>query len=272
LRLETCQKLADLWKTAEAKGTAIKELFEGKSTTVGGVTTKTAGFLDKNFAVAETAQYNEDFSKLKSLKADINNLNALASTADSNRGKAYLDIIDTESRSISEFASTAPILTTSYDDFMTKNYARDNQGWSQYLSDIANANEAKRSSQINAKNTAVEEKQKIYNDMLNTLTNLQIESATKTSYLNSLSASTGISTDALAKGTSFARGGITLVGEQGPELVRMPRGSKVSTAQETKRMGTGVTVNINSPTQLNPVESAALMRQSMRQLSFQGAF
>jgi tape measure domain-containing protein len=39
---------------------------------------------------------------------------------------------------------------------------------------------------------------------------------------------------AFAKGTDFFRGGLALVGEQGPELVNLPQGSQVKTNQETK--------------------------------------
>lgn len=41
---------------------------------------------------------------------------------------------------------------------------------------------------------------------------------------------------AFAKGTNFAPGGLALVGEQGPELVTLPRGSRVDTAAVTKRL------------------------------------
>lgn len=41
--------------------------------------------------------------------------------------------------------------------------------------------------------------------------------------------------DAFAKGTNFAPGGIALVGERGPELVNLPRGSQVKTASETRK-------------------------------------
>lgn len=40
-----------------------------------------------------------------------------------------------------------------------------------------------------------------------------------------------------AGGTDNWRGGMTLVGENGPELVSLPRGSSVATAQETRSMG-----------------------------------
>jgi TP901 family phage tail tape measure protein len=39
----------------------------------------------------------------------------------------------------------------------------------------------------------------------------------------------------LATGTTFAPGGVSLVGEQGPELVFMPRGAEVMTASQTRR-------------------------------------
>jgi len=41
---------------------------------------------------------------------------------------------------------------------------------------------------------------------------------------------------ATARGTDFARGGLTLVGEEGPEIVEMPRGARVHTAQATRAM------------------------------------
>jgi len=52
----------------------------------------------------------------------------------------------------------------------------------------------------------------------------------------------------------FANGGVTksglsLVGERGPELVRLPKGSRVHSNQESRRMmssgGNNITVNIN---------------------------
>lgn len=51
-----------------------------------------------------------------------------------------------------------------------------------------------------------------------------------------------------ALGTNFAPGGLTMVGEDGPELVNLPRGSKVHTNRETQQMmsGGGQTVNIGT--------------------------
>jgi|GEM_PF-1161790 len=42
-----------------------------------------------------------------------------------------------------------------------------------------------------------------------------------------------------ANGTDSAPGGMAMVGERGPELVNLPRGSRVNTAQETKQMLNG---------------------------------
>ena len=53
----------------------------------------------------------------------------------------------------------------------------------------------------------------------------------------------GDSDGASAAGTPFWRGGRTLVGERGPELVTLPRGSRIHNAEDTARMG-GSTVNV----------------------------
>lgn len=48
-----------------------------------------------------------------------------------------------------------------------------------------------------------------------------------------------------ASGTDFFRGGNAIVGERGPEMVTLPRGSKIHPADETQRMmGGGSTINI----------------------------
>lgn len=48
-----------------------------------------------------------------------------------------------------------------------------------------------------------------------------------------------------ASGTGFFPGGVTLVGERGPELVALPRGSRIESSERTERMmGGGVTVNV----------------------------
>lgn len=48
-----------------------------------------------------------------------------------------------------------------------------------------------------------------------------------------------------ASGTNFHPGGWALVGENGPEAVMLPRGTRVYTAQETARMGGGDVYNIS---------------------------
>lgn len=59
----------------------------------------------------------------------------------------------------------------------------------------------------------------------------------------------------LAVGTDFFKGGLAIVGEQGPELVEMERGAKVHTNSETRQMLNGLnggfTVQINNPMILN---------------------
>lgn len=50
----------------------------------------------------------------------------------------------------------------------------------------------------------------------------------------------------LAKGTDFFQGGYAIVGEQGPELVKMPRGSQVKTNKETENMLGGLSINIEN--------------------------
>lgn len=60
-------------------------------------------------------------------------------------------------------------------------------------------------------------------------------------------ASPGTVGHAYAAGTDYAAGGLSLVGEQGPELVNLPRGSKVYPTGTGPDTGSSVTVNINGP-------------------------
>ena len=50
----------------------------------------------------------------------------------------------------------------------------------------------------------------------------------------------------LAKGTDYFQGGLAIVGEQGPELVNMPRGSQVIPNNKLQGIN-GMTVNIITP-------------------------
>lgn len=73
----------------------------------------------------------------------------------------------------------------------------------------------------------------------------------------------------LYKGTDYFKGGLALVGEQGPELVEMPRGAKVNTAEETRaKLGEGMTVNIYSPDPLTPSEVARQLRNTQRRMAY----
>jgi hypothetical protein len=65
--------------------------------------------------------------------------------------------------------------------------------------------------------------------------------------LKGLGAAIGI--PGFATGTNFAPGGLAVVGEQGPELVNLPRGSKVFNANKTAQMmqgGGGVSISIDA--------------------------
>jgi TP901 family phage tail tape measure protein len=74
-------------------------------------------------------------------------------------------------------------------------------------------------------------------------------------------------------GTSFFRGGLTMVGELGPELVKLPRGSKIYDNNKTSKMLGGKTeinqsVNIYSPEPLSPSKTAKKLKQAARELAF----
>lgn len=76
----------------------------------------------------------------------------------------------------------------------------------------------------------------------------------------------------LAKGTDYFAGGVALVGEEGPELVEMPRGARVNTATETKdRLASGMTVNIYSPDPLTPSEVARQIKNQQQKMALQFA-
>lgn len=71
----------------------------------------------------------------------------------------------------------------------------------------------------------------------------------------------------LYKGTDYFKGGMAIVGEQGPELVEMPRGSRVYTASETKeKLSSGNTYNFYSNEKLSEREIMRRQRNLERQL------
>lgn len=80
--------------------------------------------------------------------------------------------------------------------------------------------------------------------------------------------------DSNFSGTSFFPGGLTMVGELGPELVALPRGSKIYNDHETKQIlsgNKGITqhITINSPTPLTPAETARRIKNASRQLALE---
>ncbi|MBX7459257.1 hypothetical protein K3152_13470 [Qipengyuania sp. 1NDH17] len=72
----------------------------------------------------------------------------------------------------------------------------------------------------------------VVKSILADLIRLQIQQAV----IKPLAGAMGIPIPGFATGTSFAPGGMALVGERGPELVNLPRGSKVKTAGVTSAM------------------------------------
>lgn len=79
-----------------------------------------------------------------------------------------------------------------------------------------------------------------------------------------------------ARGTDFWRGGLTWVGEEGPELIELPRGTKIYPHQESMAMLKGASrgdinqqIIINSQTPLSPSEIARKNLQVSRQLAME---
>lgn len=75
-------------------------------------------------------------------------------------------------------------------------------------------------------------------------------------------------------GTSFFQGGLTMVGELGPELVQLPHGSKIYNDNVTKRMlsgDKGITqhIVINSPKHLSPYETARKVKNASKELAME---
>ncbi|WP_343347664.1 phage tail tape measure protein [Sphingomicrobium sp. XHP0239] len=70
----------------------------------------------------------------------------------------------------------------------------------------------------------------------------------------------GLSIPGFANGTNFAPGGLALVGERGPEIVNLPRGSSVYTNEQSVGMMGGVKMTIVTP-------NADSFRRSDRQIA-----
>ena len=116
----------------------------------------------------------------------------------------------------------------------------------------------------------------------NTISGLFAQASTTVGTIKDLfsSVDTGSLTGSIpgfASGTSFSPGGVALVGEQGPELVNLPKGSSVMTASKTSQALSGgnkapVTINIQSNAPLDPIQTSQMVNQTMNQLAFSGVF
>lgn len=70
-----------------------------------------------------------------------------------------------------------------------------------------------------------------------------------------------------ASGTNFFGGGLTWVGERGPELVALPHGSRIYDSVTSTQMAGGITVNINNPVMKSDMDIESLayrLRQELR--------
>jgi len=70
-----------------------------------------------------------------------------------------------------------------------------------------------------------------------------------------------------ATGTKYAPGGLALVGERGPELVNLPHGAQVNTAQQTKGMlGNSESITINIGSVQNQSDADYILRRLNRDM------
>lgn len=69
---------------------------------------------------------------------------------------------------------------------------------------------------------------------------------------------------AFASGTESAPGGLALVGEEGPEIMSVPRGSRVSTAAETRRLLGGANDNASAAPVVNIYADRAVLAEEVR--------
>jgi hypothetical protein len=82
----------------------------------------------------------------------------------------------------------------------------------------------------------------------------------------SASATIAANPDMFANGTVNAPGGMAWVGERGPELVNLPRGSQVIPAHRAQSMGGGgVTVNVDARGSADPAAVRAQVEQGIIQ-------
>ena len=68
-----------------------------------------------------------------------------------------------------------------------------------------------------------------------------------------------------AAGSPYFRGGLSWVGERGPELVSLPRGSRIHSNQDSMAMaGSGITVNVNVASLANDMDVEAMANRIAR--------
>jgi heme exporter protein D len=111
-----------------------------------------------------------------------------------------------------------------------------------------------------------------------------IKAAISSLYAGATSAITDINAlfPGFASGTDFAPGGLAMVGEVGPELMYVPRGSQIIPTDQTRALlqstsnssySKGDTViNIQSNAPLDPLETARQLQMVEESLAFAGAF
>lgn len=79
---------------------------------------------------------------------------------------------------------------------------------------------------------------------------------------------TSLKIPGFASGTNFAPGGLALVGERGPELVNLPRGTRVHTTQESSMMmggDTHISISLSGTNFRDPREAAGQIARRVRQ-------
>jgi hypothetical protein len=73
-----------------------------------------------------------------------------------------------------------------------------------------------------------------------------------------------------AEGTDYAPGGLAWVGENGPELMDVPRGARITPADQSRTLSASSgDVHFHSPTELNPIQASRMLTQTKRRLAWE---
>jgi tape measure domain-containing protein len=106
------------------------------------------------------------------------------------------------------------------------------------------------------------------------LSSLYQTASARASAATSIVSSAFGSTPSYASGTNYHPGGAAIVGEQGRELVMLPRGAQVVPNNKTEQMIGGATNTFvfNSPVELNPAEMKKQFTLAQRRAAFEGAY